>query len=88
MCVDLAHRGLRLERQRAFPLFYRREKVGDYYADLVVKGRIILELKAVKALLPEMEAQIINYLRVSALPVGYLVNFRGVSLVWRRFVRG
>ena len=71
-----------------FPLFYRGEVAGEYVADLVVEGTIIVELKAVKALTPVMEAQVINYLRVSGVPVGYLVNFSGERVVWRRFVRG
>lgn len=60
MCVELSVRGIPFERQKAFPLQYRGERVGDYFADLVVDGKIILELKAVKAFQPEMEAQLIN----------------------------
>lgn len=50
MCVELRHRGPSFERQKMFPLIYRGERVGDYFADLVVEAKIILELKAVKAL--------------------------------------
>ena len=54
--------------------------------DLVVEGTIVLELKAVTALSLVMEAQIINYLRLSRLPVGYLLNFANTRVEWRRFV--
>ena len=57
------------------PLACRGEYVGAYVADLVVEGTVILELKSVKALSATMEAQLINYLKLSALPVGYLLNF-------------
>ena len=59
---------------------------GGYRADLVVDNKIILELKSVKELNPCMEAQIVNYLRLSKVPVGYLVNFNGQRVVWKRFV--
>jgi len=60
--------------------------MADYIADLVVDNKIILELKSVSALNQVMEAQIINYLRLSKVPVGYLVNFNGLKVQWKRFV--
>ena len=86
ICVELKHLRLGVERQPVFPLSYRGEYVGAYVADLVVEGTIILELKAVKVLSAVMEAQIINYLRLSRLPVGYLLNFANTRVEWKRFV--
>ena len=86
ICVELKHLGLSVERQPVFPLSYRGEYIGAYVADLVVEGTIILELKAVKALSAVMEAQIINYLKLSRLPVGYLLNFANTRVEWKRFV--
>ena len=57
-----------------------------YEGALVVEGTIILELKSAKALSAAMDAQIINYLKLSGLPVGYLLNFYGTRVEWRRFV--
>jgi GxxExxY protein len=88
ICVELKHRGLSLERQVGYPLSYRGEYVGAYPADLVVEGAIILELKSVKGLTAVMDAQIINYLKLSGLPVGYLLNFHNTRVEWRRFVHG
>jgi GxxExxY protein len=51
-----------------------------------VDNAIILELKAVKELNNNMEAQIINYLKLSKIAVGYLINFHNVKLEWKRFV--
>ena len=56
LCVELAYRGLRFERQSVFSLEYRGEYVGAYIADLVVEGTVIVRLKSVKALTPVMEA--------------------------------
>ncbi len=86
LCVEFKHLGLSVERQPVFPLSYRGEYIGAYVADLVVEGTIILELKAVKALSLVMEAQIINYLKLSRLPVGYLLNFANIRVEWKRFV--
>ena len=86
MCVELTYAGIPFERQQVYPLVYRNEYVGAYIADLVVGNSIILELKSVKALNEVMEAQIINYPRLSGLQVGYLLNFNGIRVEWKRFV--
>ncbi len=62
--------------------------VGQYYADLVVAGAVIVEVKAASDLLPVHTAQLLNYLAISGCPVGLLVNFQGSRLLWRRYVRG
>ena len=49
--------------------------VGEYFADLLVAGTVIVELKAVKRLLPEHEAQLLNYLKATPYEVGLLLNF-------------
>ena len=59
---------------------------GNYIADLVVADTIILELKAVQALNTVMQAQLLNYLRLSRFPIGYLLNFYAPELEYRRFI--
>ena len=85
LVVELKHTGLSVGQQVVYPLCYRGEYVGAYIADLVVEGKIILELKSVYKLNPNMEAQLINYLKLSKVPVGYLINFRNAKVRWRRF---
>jgi GxxExxY protein len=75
-----------VERQVVYPLTYKGEYIGAYIADMVVENKIIVELKAVSRLNEVMEAQLINYLKLSKLQVGYLVNFYNTSIQWRRFV--
>ena len=86
MVIELRRRKYTVQRQEVYPLFYEGEMAGAYIADLVVEGKIILELKSVKGFSPAMEAQLINYLRLSGIPVGYLVNFRYPRLEFRRRV--
>ncbi|MDC7221649.1 MAG: GxxExxY protein [Spirochaetales bacterium] len=85
LSVELSHLGIPHVCQQAYPVYYRKKKVGEYFADLVVDNKIILELKSVTKLNYSMEAQLLNYLGISGLRVGYLVNFRNVSLQRKRF---
>ena len=86
LVIELQHLGIPLERQKVYPVYYKGELAGAYIADMVVADTIILELKSVQSLNQTMEAQIINYLRLSKIPVGYLVNFRNTRVAWKRFV--
>ncbi len=59
----------------------------EYFPDLIVSGGVVTELKAVAKLLPEHEAQLLNYLRITGSKVGYLINFGPLSKVeWKRFL--
>jgi len=74
--MELKLRGVPFESQKDFTLSYKGVALPKTFrTDVVCYGKIILELKAVKALLPEHVAQLINYLRVSNLKMGMLVNF-------------
>jgi GxxExxY protein len=86
MCWELHHASIRFERQKVFALCYKGDYISSYFADLVVDNAIILELKSVQELNRNMEAQLLNYLKLSKIPVGYLVNFQGARLEWKRFV--
>jgi GxxExxY protein len=85
---ELVDRGHRIERQRAFPVAYRGRAIERHFRlDLVVDGRVLVEIKAVKHLLPVHEAQILSYLRLARLPLGLLINFHCTTLIagLRRF---
>ena len=63
---------------------FRGETVGDFFADILVNGKLILELKTVKAILPEHQAQLINYLKATGIEVGLLINFGNPKIEYRR----
>lgn len=86
LVIEFQRRCIPHSRQKIYPLFYKGELAGAYIADLVVDNKIILELKSVRQLTAVMEAQLINYLRLSKVPVGYLINFRNTKVEWRRFI--
>jgi GxxExxY protein len=75
MTIALRYEGLQVEREFPLTARFRGQLIGNFKADLVVRGSVIVELKAVKSLEPAHEAQILNYLRASVLEVGLLLNF-------------
>jgi len=86
--LALKQEGLAVKRQSPIAVRFRGQVVGEFIADLVVEDCVIVELKAVVALLPEHKAQIINYLNATGLDVGLLINFGNPKLEFRRFHRG
>ncbi len=87
----LAHRlrKARVDVQQQYPLQVFDEDgtlIGDYLADLLVAGEVIVELKAVKALAPEHEAQILGYLKSARLQHGLLINFGSYKFEMRKFI--
>lgn len=84
----LRKRGLGVQQQaRLKVLDEDGTVVGQYAADLLVEGRVIVEVKAIASLTNEHAAQVLNYLKVSRLRVGLLLNFGATRLCCRRFVR-
>jgi GxxExxY protein len=84
---ELTLRGIPFESQKQLPVYYKGQRVGDYIADCVVDGKIILELKAVSKFIPAHEAQAHNYLAATGLRLSILLNFGGASLQQRRIIR-
>ncbi len=83
--IALKDIGLRIERQAPIKVLFRNQLVGQFFADLLIEDQIILELKAVKTLVPEHTAQTLNYLKATAKPVAMLINFGSPKLEYRRF---
>ena len=78
LMIELRGRGLRVENQVPLKVSYKGQIVGEYFADLLVEGRVIVEIKAVRHLLEEHQAQLLNYLKATGIQIGLLVNFRKV----------
>jgi len=83
--VALTQKGLNVELQVPLKVRFRDVIVGDFYADLLVEKKMLVELKAVNALTNEHYAQIINYLKATGIEVGLIVNFGHSKLEYRRF---
>lgn len=83
---ELKSQDLYVVYNAAFNVNYMGERVGEFFADLEVNNKVIIEIKAVRTLGAAHEAQLLNYLHISGCRVGYLVNFQGQRAVWKRFV--
>jgi GxxExxY protein len=76
LSFELVQRGLKVEQQKPLPVIYREIRLDcGYRLDLRVEEAVIVELKAVDALLPIHQAQLLSYLRLSGCHVGLLINF-------------
>lgn len=73
--IELTTMGLKCETEKPINVFYNQKVVGVFYADIVVEGKVILELKAVESICKEHEYQLINYLKACDLEIGLLLNF-------------
>jgi len=76
LCHELCLRGLKFERQRHLPTKYKGVKLDcGYRPDVVVAGKVGLKLKTVEAITPIHKAQLLTYLRLSEIKVGFIMNF-------------
>ena len=75
---------LTVVEQERLDVIFRGENVGVFYADMIVQSKVLVEVKAVQALRPEHQAQVINYLRATGYDVGLLVNFGTRKLEFKR----
>lgn len=75
MFLELKNLDLFVEKQKQIIVYYENEKVGEYFADLIVSESVIIELKAAESLCEEHEFQLINYLKATEIEVGLLLNF-------------
>jgi len=87
LLIVLKEKGLKAENQAPLSVKFRGKSVGDFFADILVEGAVILELKAVSKLSPEHSAQLINYLKATGIGVGLLINFGNPKLEYRRLHR-
>jgi GxxExxY protein len=85
LTVALEEIGLGAAREVPVPVWFRGRKVGQYYADLIVDGVVLLELKAARTLESAHEAQLLHYLRATDIEVGLLLNF-GLRPQFRRLL--
>ena len=86
LCIEFDEMGIPYERQKLMNVYYKDHLVGTFKPDILVDGKIIIELKAVANILPIHEAQIYNYLAITGIDVGYIFNF-GENRSRRRYLR-
>ncbi len=86
LCHEFGLQELKFSQQVVFPVFYKGEKIDDYIPDLIVENRVIVDTKTIDAIGDLEIGQMLNYLRVTGLKVGLLINFKKPKLEWKRVV--
>lgn len=86
LLIELQNRGLKAESQAPIKVMYKDKPAGEYFADVLVEGKVIVELKTVESLDKNHEAQLLNYLKASGIQIGLLVNFKNPKVEIKRMV--
>lgn len=86
LAIELDLRKVRYERQKGIDVFYKGLLAKQFVCDFLVGEKVLVELKALKAITGIEEAQVLNYLKTTGLEVGLLVNFGEQSLKYKRLV--
>jgi GxxExxY protein len=75
MYFELKERGYQVEAQKQIKVYFKKQLVGEFFSDLLVEDKVIVELKATEVLMNVHMAQIMNYLKATEIEVGLLLNF-------------
>ncbi len=86
LAVEFRLRGIPFAQQPRFPVIYKSVNVGEYVPDLIAFEQIIVDAKVIEKIGNNERAQIINYLKITGLRVGVLLNFKHAKLEWERIV--
>ena len=86
LVFDFKENGIRCLQQPAYTILYHGHVVGVCFPDLTVENRVVAEIKAIDCIGENESAQMLNYLRVSGLKVGLILNFKNAKLEMKRHV--
>ena len=84
VCIEFAERSIFFEVQKVFPVTFKSHYIGDLIPDLIVEGRVIVDLKVVEAFNDDHIAQMLGYLNITGLEIGLLINFKHAALQVKR----
>ncbi|NHZ85261.1 MAG: GxxExxY protein [Planctomycetia bacterium] len=84
--IELQSNQIPFESQKKYPVLYKDNIIKDFYCDLVIDNKIIIELKAINNIGNIERAQVLNYLKVTGLKLGIILNFGETSLKYERIV--
>ena len=84
---EISKSKLKAKTQNPISVYYKEKNVGEYIADIIVEGKVIIEVKAVEKISDIHELQLKNYLRATGIEVGLLMNFGTSLIVKRKFVK-
>ena len=86
LAVEFGLRGIPFQQQPRYDVTYKGVKVGDYIPDLIVFGKIVVDSKTIDRITNVERGQILNYLKITQLRVGLILNFKRPKLEWERMI--
>ncbi|GAX61715.1 GTP-binding signal recognition particle SRP54, G-domain [Candidatus Scalindua japonica] len=86
LVVEFGLKQIPFQQQTRFPVIYKSVQVGEYIPDLIVFDKIIVDTKVIEKIGNNEIAQIINYLKITGLRVGLVLNFKHAKLEWERII--
>jgi GxxExxY protein len=86
LVVEFGLRGISCVQQQRYEVLYKGEEVGEYIPDLIAFEKIVVDTKVIEKITDHEIGQMINYLRITGLRLGYLINFKRAKLEWKRVV--
>jgi GxxExxY protein len=86
MAIELNLQKIEFERQMPVDVFYKGKVAKQFFCDFVIEGRVLVELKAISRLSDIEQAQVLNYLKATELPLALLINFGAPSLEFKRII--
>ena len=86
LVIEFELRGIACEQQRRFQVTYKGRPVGDYIPDLIAGSEVVVDAKVVDRITDVERGQMLNYLRITGLKVGLILNFRRPKLEWERMI--
>jgi len=86
LVVEFKLRGIAFDQQRRFPVLYKTVQVGEFIPDLIAFNSVIVDIKVIDRVTDHERGQMMNYLRITKLRVGLILNFKHARLEWERIV--
>ena len=86
LCVEFRIRDIPWSQQPRFDVLFKTVKVGEYVPDLIVFEKIVVDTKVIERITDHELGQMLNYLKITGLPVGLILNFKRSKLEWKRVV--
>jgi len=86
LTVEFRRAEIEFEQQRRFEVIYKEERIGEFVPDLIVFGEIVVDTKVIDRITDHERGQMLNYLKITKLKVGLLLNFKHAKLEWERIV--
>jgi len=86
LVVEFKRRNLAFDQQRRFEVCYKGEHVGEFIPDLIAHGKVVVDAKCIDRITDHERGQMMNYLRITKLPVGLILNFKHARLEFERVV--